>query len=169
MSKEPSLHLVIEPFSTDQSSPSLPEKYFIALKKELQGLDIDSVSSGSAQPHDQNGAMGDPIGLSQILLTLGAAAIPALIDLLKDWCSRRSGRCIKLRLSDKGKNRTIFLELGQTAEDITPLRISQIVDRLTRSHTTTIEDPENTIEDPDDSGESQNEQTSHQSEQQGFA
>ncbi len=95
------------------------------LRAELQELPIDSVALATAGTLPAGAKGGDPVAIGALTLSLAPIVVPALIEFLKSWLSRKEGRTVIIRnkVGDAETEVEIKAPLSEAA-------ISDLVDRL---------------------------------------
>jgi len=104
----------IEIVDSDATEEEL-DKATRKLLSELQETDIESanlVSLGVAP----EGSKGDPITIGTVAMTALPIVLPGVIDMIKEWTSRKKGRTVKF----KGKG----IEFEGSPEDLEKLLAS---------------------------------------------
>ena len=90
------LTLLLKPADPDPDREEL-DRATRSLRAELQELPIDSVSLERTGDVPAGAKAGDAITLGALTLSLAPIVLPALIDFLKGWMSRKEGRTIVIR------------------------------------------------------------------------
>jgi hypothetical protein len=84
--------VVLEPDA--ESDEEEAERLSRALRAELVELDIDSVRAAAAESVPQGAKAADPVTIGAIIVALSASGgvFTSLVDTLRDWLSRNTGR-----------------------------------------------------------------------------
>jgi hypothetical protein len=116
------LTLLVAPGDSD---PEALDRATRRLRTELQELPVDSVSLASGGASPAGAKAGDVIALGALTLSLAPVVVPALLDFLKGWLSRKEGRSVVIRkkLGDASTEIEIKAPLSESA-------IFDLVERL---------------------------------------
>lgn len=125
------VHLAIQ--SDDEFDPEHVERLTRQLRAELTDLDVEFVGLKSALPAPDNAKGTDPVTLGALIVALSASSgvFTALIETLRDWLDRHSGRH---RISMTIDDDSIELERASDAQQ------QALLDAYLRRHTTGLAD-----------------------------
>jgi hypothetical protein len=119
--------LVFEP--DPESDMADVDRFLRSLRYEIDLLDVKSVAPVPGGPAPRGTKSADPVTIGALLVAFSAAGgvLPALIETIRDWLNRHSGRS-RVTLTIDGD--TIELERASRPQQ------ALLVDEFIRRHTT---------------------------------
>lgn len=116
------LLLLVKPENDDPDEVDLATR---RLRTELQDLPVESVSLADAGQLPAGAKSGEAVSIGALTLSLAPIVIPALMEFLRSWMSRKEGRSLVIRrkFGDDSTEIEIKSPLSESA-------IADLVERL---------------------------------------
>jgi hypothetical protein len=101
--------LDIQVVDSDDSSADALDTATRSLRREMQDLGVDSVTSGRAGPAPAGSKSDAAVTVGQLAVVVLPVLVPKLMDLLQHWLGRNERRKIKVKTTIDG--RTLEVQL----------------------------------------------------------